>query len=93
MSDNPSKAEAVARRAVELSIKVFGKDHLVTATAMLEQAAALRKLGRKGPARDLEKLAKASLRNNTATSLSGYTVNLHDFAGAKTRQMSTALGG
>ena len=51
MSGHPNEAEPVARRAVELSVKVLGERHPVTATAMLEQATALRRLRRKGPAR------------------------------------------
>jgi hypothetical protein len=49
----------VARRAVELSIEIFGEGHPVTRTAMLEQTTALRRLRRKGLARELEKCAKA----------------------------------
>ena len=55
MTGHANEAEAVARRAVELSVKAFGEGHLVTATAMLVQATALRRLGRKGLARNLEK--------------------------------------
>jgi tetratricopeptide (TPR) repeat protein len=84
MSGDPIQAEPVARRAVDLSLKVFGEGHPVTATAILEQATALRGLGRKGQARDLEKRAKAWLRNNSKRNLSGYTVSLRDLAGATT---------
>jgi tetratricopeptide (TPR) repeat protein len=85
MSGHANRAEPLARRGVELSIRFFGEEHPVTATAMLEQATALRRLRRKGPAHDLEKRAKACLRNNTTTNLSGYTVSLRDLAGATTR--------
>ncbi len=85
MSGHADQAEPAARRAVELSVKILGKGHPVTATAMLEQASALRRLRRKGPARDLEKRAKAYLRNNSTTNLSGYTVSLRDLGGATTR--------
>ena len=50
---------------------------------MLEQATALRRLGRKKPARDLEKRAKAALRKNSTTDLTGYTVSLRDLVGAE----------
>jgi hypothetical protein len=76
MSGHANQAEPLARRAVELSVKVFGEEHPATATAMLEQATALRRLRRKGLARDLEKRAKACLRNNSTTNLAGYTVSL-----------------
>lgn len=85
MSGDPIQAEPVARRAVELSLKVFGEGHPVTATVMLEQATALRALRRKGEARNLEKRAKAYLRTNSTTDLAGYTVSVRDLAGATTR--------
>lgn len=85
MAGHANEAEAVARRAVKLSVKVFGEAHPVTATAMLVQATALRRLGRKGLARDLEKRAKACLRNNSTTNLAGYTVSLRDLADATSR--------
>jgi Tfp pilus assembly protein PilF len=85
MRRHADQAEPVARRAVELSVKVFGEGHAVTATAMLEQASALARLGRKGPARDLKNRAKAFRRNNSTTNLAGYTVSLRDLAGATSR--------
>lgn len=85
MSGHGNEAEALARRAVELAIKIFPEGHPVTATAMLEQATALRRLGHKGAARDLEKRAKAWLRNNSSRNLTGYTVNLRDLAGSPIR--------
>lgn len=85
MSGHANEAEPVARRAVELSVSILGEGHPVTATAMLEQATALRRLRRKRPARDLEKRAKACLRNSSTTNLSGYIVSLRDLAGAATR--------
>ncbi len=85
MAGHANEAEAVARRAVDLSVKVFGEAHPVTATAMLVQATALRRLRRKGLARDLEKRARACLRNNSTTNLAGYTVSLRDLAGATSR--------
>lgn len=85
ISGHANQAEPVARRAVELSIKVFGEEHPITATAMLEQATALRRLRRKGPARDLEKRARASLRNSSMRNLGAYTVSLRDLASATTR--------
>lgn len=85
MSGDPNQAEPVARRAVDLSLKVFGEGHPVTATAMLEQATALRRLRRKGEARNLEKRAKAWLRNNSTRNPSGYTVSLRDLAGPTIR--------
>ena len=78
MSGDPNQAEPVARRAVELSVKVFGEGHPLTATAMLQQATALRRLGRKGVARDLEKRAKAWLRNNSRKNPTGYTVDVRE---------------
>jgi hypothetical protein len=72
----------VARRAVELSMKVFGEAYPVTAGAMLEHAAALRRLRCKGPARDLEKRARTSLRNSSMKNLGAYTVSLRDLADA-----------
>ncbi len=85
MTGHANEAEAVARRAVDLSVKAFGEPHPVTATAMLVQATALRRLRRKGLASDLEKRAKACLRNNSTTNLAGYTVSLRDLAGATSR--------
>lgn len=82
MSGHPDEAEPVARRAAELSVKIFGEEHRVTATAILEKASALRRLGRKKPARDLEKRAKAALRNNSTENLAGYTVSLRDLTSA-----------
>jgi hypothetical protein len=63
VSGDPNQTESVARHTVELSVKVFGEGHPVTATAMLEEAPALRRHGRKGPGCDLEKSVQASLRN------------------------------
>jgi tetratricopeptide (TPR) repeat protein len=80
MSGDPIQAEVAARRALELSLKVYGEGHPVTATVMLQHATALRRLGRKGEARKLEKRAKASLRNDSARNLSSYTVALRDLA-------------
>jgi tetratricopeptide (TPR) repeat protein len=85
LGGHPNRAEPAARRAVELSIKIFGEQHPGTARAMLEQATALRRLGRKGPARNLEKRAKAWLRKNSATNLASYTVSLRDLAPARSR--------
>jgi tetratricopeptide (TPR) repeat protein len=78
-----SLAEPLARRAVALSVKVLGEGHPVTATAMLEQAAALRRLGKKGLARNLEKHARAGLRASSPINTSGYTVSLRDLAKEK----------
>lgn len=85
MTGHANEAEALARRAVELSVKLFGEGRPVTATAMLVQAIALRRLGRKRLARDLEKRAKACLRNNSTANLAGYTLSLRDLAGATSR--------
>jgi hypothetical protein len=49
---------------------------------MLEQARALRKLRRKAPARELEKRARASLRNTAYAKLAGSTVDLLGLASA-----------
>jgi hypothetical protein len=78
-----SLAEPLARRAVELSSKIFGEVHPVTAAAMLGQAAALRRLGQKGFARKLEKRARAGLRVSSPINTAGYTVSLHDLATGK----------
>lgn len=80
MGSNPGVAESVARRAVELSTKAFGRGHPITAKAMLEQATALRDLGRTSEARELEKLAKTSLRNSYSENLARQTVDLRDLA-------------
>jgi tetratricopeptide (TPR) repeat protein len=82
LSGYSNQAEPVARRAVELSMKVFGEAYPVTAGAMLEHAAALRRLRCKGPARDLEKRARTSLRNSSMKNLGAYTVSLRDLADA-----------
>jgi tetratricopeptide (TPR) repeat protein len=86
MDGHPKQAEPLARRAAELSVRIFGEGHPVAAAAMLEEATALRHLGRKGLARPLEKRAKACLRINSAVNLTGYTVNMGDLARAKIRQ-------
>jgi tetratricopeptide (TPR) repeat protein len=75
----PQAAEPLARRAVELSTRFFGEAHRATATAMLEQAAALRRLGRKEVASDLEKRAKAALRTNSGRNAT-YTVDVNELA-------------
>lgn len=85
MGGHANRAEPVARRAVELSVRMFGEGNRVSATAMLEQATALRRLRRKGAARDLEKRAKAWLRNNSTMNLAGYTISLRDLASVTAR--------
>lgn len=78
MTGHANEAEALARRAVELSSKTFGKAHVVTANAMLEEASALRRLRRKRLARDLEKQAKAYLQSNSAITSAGFSVSVRD---------------
>jgi hypothetical protein len=85
MSGHANEAEALARRAVELATKIFPEGHPVTAIAMLEEATELRSLRYKKPAHDLEKRAKAWLRNNSTQNLAGYTVSSRDLARATTR--------
>jgi Tetratricopeptide repeat len=85
MAGRPAEAEALAKRAVELAGKFFGTQHVVTATAMVEQASALRKLGCKAPARDLEKRARASLRNVPDANWAGLTADLRDLGNQYTR--------
>jgi tetratricopeptide (TPR) repeat protein len=85
LGHRPQVAEPLARRAVELSTRIFGEAHQVTATAMLEQATALRRLGRKEPARNLEKRAKAGLRTSPAINTSGYTVDVNELARERMR--------
>ena len=80
MIGHANEAEVLARRAVELSAKFAGEGHPQTATAMLEQAAALRRLHRKDSARHLEKRAKAGLQRNSTINLSGYTIGLRDLS-------------
>jgi tetratricopeptide (TPR) repeat protein len=82
MNGHSEQAEALAGHAVELAGKTFGTKHPVTATAMLEQASALRKLRRNAPARKLEKRARASLRNTDYAKVTGSTVDLLDLASA-----------
>ena len=83
LSGDPKQAELQARRAVALSVKIFGEEHPVTARAMLEQANALRRLRCKAQARDLEKRAKAVLRSTSAANLTGYTVSLREMRAAR----------
>jgi tetratricopeptide (TPR) repeat protein len=83
MNGHAERAEPAARRAVELSLTTFGEGHPVTAIATLEQATALRRLGRKQLAHDLEKRAKAWLRSNANRNLVGHTVDVRDLAGAR----------
>lgn len=85
LAGHPTVAEPFARRGVELSLKILGDRHPVTAAAMLEQAAALRGLGRKKPARQLEKQARASLHTRAARNAAGYTVSLLELAAGKVR--------
>jgi tetratricopeptide (TPR) repeat protein len=80
LGHRPQAAEPLARRAVELSTRLFGEKHRITATAMLEQAAALRRIGQKDMAGDLEKRAKAGLRTNSARNTTGYTINVNELA-------------
>jgi tetratricopeptide (TPR) repeat protein len=82
MNGHPEQAETLAGHAVELAVKTFGTKHLVTATAMLEQASALRKLHRNSPARELEKRARASLRNTDYAKVAGSTLDVLDLASA-----------
>jgi tetratricopeptide (TPR) repeat protein len=85
LSGHPNLAEPFARRGVELSLQILGESHPVTATAMLEEAMALRGLGHKKPARELEKRAKAGLRARSTAGASGYTVSLRDLGERKAR--------
>jgi hypothetical protein len=85
MTHQPNPAEIAARRAVELSVKIFGQGHPVTATAMLEEAAALRNLQHKKRANDLEKRAKDYLRNSSTNNPNEYTVSLRGLTGAARR--------
>jgi tetratricopeptide (TPR) repeat protein len=85
MTGHANEAEALARRAVELSSRAFGEGHVVTANAMLEQASALRHLRRKRLARDLEKRAKAYLQTNSANRSAGFSVSVRDLGAATTR--------
>lgn len=80
MTGNPKDAEALARRAVELSSRTFGSEHLITATAMAEQANALRSLKRKPEARELEKCVQAALRYASTDSLDRHTVDVKNLA-------------
>jgi hypothetical protein len=52
---------------------------------MLEEAMALRGLGHKKPARELEKRAKVGLRARSTAGVSGYTVSLRDLGERKAR--------
>lgn len=85
MTGHANEAEALARRAVELSSKALGEAHMVTANAMMEQASALRHLRRKRLARDLEKRAKAYLQTNSANTSAGFSVSVRDLRAATTR--------
>jgi hypothetical protein len=62
---HPTEPEALARRTVELSSKIFGREHSITATAILEEASARRELRCKALTRELEKHAKTSLRSSS----------------------------
>ena len=72
----PSEAEPAARRAVELSTRIFGTEHPATAAAMQEHARVLRKLHRNAQARTLEKQANAVLRKSAKDNRSDYTVDV-----------------
>jgi tetratricopeptide (TPR) repeat protein len=85
MRGNSIEAESAAERAVELSLQVFGEKHAVTATAMLQQAIALRMLHRKRQARKLEKCANAWLNTDAHNNLAGYTVELHALTSSTVR--------
>lgn len=85
LAGHPNVAEPFARRGLELSVKILGERHTVTATAMLEEAMALRGLGRKKPARELEKRAKAGLQTNSTINTAGYTVSVAQLGKRKAR--------
>jgi tetratricopeptide (TPR) repeat protein len=85
VTGHADEAEALARRAVDVSTKAFGEAHVVTANAMTEQAIALRHLRRKRLARDLEKRAKAYLQANSANTPARFSVSVRDLEAATTR--------
>jgi tetratricopeptide (TPR) repeat protein len=85
LAGHPSAADPFARRGVELSLKILGERHTVTAIAMLEEAMALRGLRRKKPARELEKRAKAGLQTNSTIKTAGYTVSMAQLGKRKAR--------
>jgi len=84
VTGHADEAEALARRAVDISTKAFGEAHVVTANAMREQAIALRRLRRKRLARDLEKRAKAYLQANSANTPARFSVSVRDLGAATT---------
>jgi hypothetical protein len=83
MRHHTDEAEALARRAVELSTKTFGESHVLTATAMLEQAETMRIRGNKELARDVEKRAKGYLRSRTAINSATFTVDVRDLGASR----------
>jgi hypothetical protein len=81
---SPERCGDSGEARCQLSVKVFGEGHPVNATAMLEEATALRSLRHKKLARDLEKHAKGWLRENFTNSRSVHTVSLRELtAGAR----------
>ncbi len=81
-SAQANEAEVSARRAVMLSTKTYGQAHLLTATAMREQANALRHLGQKSEARELEKKVRAYLDIHGQGPLSRFSVSVRELKAA-----------
>jgi tetratricopeptide (TPR) repeat protein len=77
------EAEIQARRAVQICRKIFGQQHPSTARAMLEQSAALRRLGYKALARELERDAKTTLQSSPEGNWARHSVNFAQLKSSK----------
>jgi tetratricopeptide (TPR) repeat protein len=87
--ENFKEAESHARRAVQISSSVFGQQHPLAARAMLEQSFALRRLGYKARARELERPAKITLKRSLEGNWNRHSI---DLAELKSSTSDTAKG-
>jgi Flp pilus assembly protein TadD len=82
---NPEEAEPYLKRALTIEQDALGGDHPAVAGIMLNYAAVLRQMRRKGEAKEMEKRAKAILARNQSPNYMGYTVNLSDLQAKNAR--------
>jgi len=77
-SDRLAKAEKCFQDAIRIASASLPPDHPDLATYRLSYAALLRKLDRKGEAKEMEKAAQSSRQRYAQENLLGYTVDARD---------------
>jgi tetratricopeptide (TPR) repeat protein len=75
LSKEPAQSEACLNEALQIAVDEFGDNHPIVATVLRNHAAALRTLGRKSEAKDLEKRADALLAANRRANPVGMTID------------------